>query len=148
MSVDQDSKQDVKWGSGYDGRGRNELGRALEKVRSRLRSESRYGSSGTRRGSFDVPYAREGTTYRSIPPPPSRLTRRHSRGPSLPNIVSGLFGGRRSPSDQLTFDHKTQPYFGLSNLSSYPVTYKGKVYPTAEHLFQSFKVCYLVSSTT
>ncbi|THH08918.1 hypothetical protein EW145_g2386 [Phellinidium pouzarii] len=31
------------------------------------------------------------------------------------------------------------PYYGFTNFSSHPVEFKGKTYPTSEHLFQSFK---------
>ena len=41
------------------------------------------------------------------------------------------------------FYHKHDPYYGFTNFSPYPVNYKGKKYPTSEHLFQSFKVIFL-----
>lgn len=40
---------------------------------------------------------------------------------------------------QITFSHESGPFFELSNYAPYPVTYRGKVYPTAEHLFQARK---------
>jgi len=46
----------------------------------------------------------------------------------------------RSPiKRRILFYHKHQPYYGFTNFSSHPVKYKGKQYPTSEHLFQSFK---------
>jgi len=47
----------------------------------------------------------------------------------------------RSPiKRRILFYHKHQPYYGFTNFSPHPVKYKGKQYPTSEHLFQSFKV--------
>ena len=52
---------------------------------------------------------------------------------------------RRSPQragrPQILFYNKEDPYYGFTNFSAHPVIYKGKRYPTSEHLFQSFKVC-------
>ena len=42
---------------------------------------------------------------------------------------------------RILFYHKHQPHYGFTNFSSHPVKYEGKVYPTSEHLFQSFKAC-------
>jgi diaminohydroxyphosphoribosylaminopyrimidine deaminase/5-amino-6-(5-phosphoribosylamino)uracil reductase len=41
---------------------------------------------------------------------------------------------------RILFYHKHNPHYGFTNFSSHPVVYKGKRYPTSEHLFQSFKV--------
>lgn len=41
---------------------------------------------------------------------------------------------------KVLFYHKQDPYYGFTNFSAHPVVYKGKRYPTSEHLFQSFKV--------
>ena len=52
---------------------------------------------------------------------------------------------RRSPQrasrPQILFYNKEDPFYGFTNFSAHPVIYKGKRYPTSEHLFQSFKVC-------
>ncbi|KAG9028176.1 hypothetical protein FS837_003965, partial [Tulasnella sp. UAMH 9824] len=40
---------------------------------------------------------------------------------------------------EITFSHESGPFFELSNYAPYTVTYKEKVYPTAEHLFQARK---------
>ncbi|KAF8896055.1 hypothetical protein BD779DRAFT_1667921 [Infundibulicybe gibba] len=49
-------------------------------------------------------------------------------------------GQGSSPTRQcILFYHKHDPYYGFTNFSAHPVTYKGKRYPTSEHLFQSFK---------
>ncbi|KAF8211020.1 hypothetical protein K438DRAFT_1569801 [Mycena galopus ATCC 62051] len=42
------------------------------------------------------------------------------------------------PRQRIYLGRKT-PYAGLSTRSPHPVTYNGKQYPTAEHLFQAFK---------
>ena len=44
---------------------------------------------------------------------------------------------RRRP---ILFYHKDEPHYGFTNFSAHPVDYRGKRYPTSEHLFQSFKV--------
>jgi diaminohydroxyphosphoribosylaminopyrimidine deaminase/5-amino-6-(5-phosphoribosylamino)uracil reductase len=44
-----------------------------------------------------------------------------------------------SPRTRIPFYHKHHPYYGFTNFSPHPVIYKGKKYPTSEHLFQSFK---------
>lgn len=41
---------------------------------------------------------------------------------------------------RILFYHRHKPHYGFTNFSPHPVTYKGKTYPTSEHLFQSFKV--------
>lgn len=40
----------------------------------------------------------------------------------------------------ILFYHRHEPHFGFTNFSDHPVEYHGRVYPTSEHLFQSFKV--------
>ncbi|KAH9942777.1 hypothetical protein B0H21DRAFT_696072 [Amylocystis lapponica] len=40
---------------------------------------------------------------------------------------------------RILFYHKYDPHYGFTNFSPHPVLYKNKRYPTAEHLFQSFK---------
>ena len=40
---------------------------------------------------------------------------------------------------RILFYDWTRPYYCFSNFSPHPVKYKGKTYPTGEHLFQSFK---------
>lgn len=41
--------------------------------------------------------------------------------------------------DKITFYHRDQPFFWLSNSSDHPIFLDGIRYPTAEHLFQSLK---------
>ena len=51
------------------------------------------------------------------------------------------FGSPRTPiRPRILFYHKNAPYYGFTNFSTHPVIYRGKRYPTSEHLFQSFKV--------
>jgi len=46
----------------------------------------------------------------------------------------------RSPvRTRIYFYNFNEPHYGFTNFSPHLVTYKGKVYPTSEHLFQSFK---------
>lgn len=45
---------------------------------------------------------------------------------------------------RILFYHKHDPHYGFTNFSPHSVQYNGKRYPTSEHLFQSFKVCYFI----
>ncbi|KAJ3561708.1 hypothetical protein NP233_g10028 [Leucocoprinus birnbaumii] len=45
----------------------------------------------------------------------------------------------RGPRTRILFYHKHDPHYGFTNFSPHSVKYNGKVYPTSEHLFQSFK---------
>jgi len=58
------------------------------------------------------------------------ISRRFSKSSSAP--------ARPRP---ILFYHKHEPHYGFTNFSNHAVKYDGKVYPTSEHLFQSFKVC-------
>ena len=51
---------------------------------------------------------------------------------------------------RIYFYHKHDPYYGFTNFSPHSVVYQGKIYPTSEHLFQSFKVSlfYLFKAVT
>jgi diaminohydroxyphosphoribosylaminopyrimidine deaminase/5-amino-6-(5-phosphoribosylamino)uracil reductase len=60
----------------------------------------------------------------------------HSRR-SNPPSPNRIFKGVRP---RILFYHKHDPHYGFTNFSPHSVTYNGKVYPTSEHLFQSFKV--------
>ncbi|TDL25745.1 DUF1768-domain-containing protein [Rickenella mellea] len=49
---------------------------------------------------------------------------------------------KMSPSprrERIYFYNRKDPHYGFTNFSPHPVEYQGKVYPTSEHLFQSFK---------
>ncbi|KAG8970947.1 hypothetical protein FRC05_011621 [Tulasnella sp. 425] len=43
------------------------------------------------------------------------------------------------PGMQIFFYDESREYYELSNYAPYPVVYRGKEYPTAEHLFQAKK---------
>lgn len=45
----------------------------------------------------------------------------------------------RRPKQILFYDER-KPYYGFSNSAPYSVLYRGRKYPTAEHLYHSFKV--------
>jgi len=69
--------------------------------------------------------------------------------PVIPTRVATTSGGMRLRNllrksshkrRKILFYHKHQPYYGFTNFSPHPVVYRGKRYPTSEHLFQSFKV--------
>jgi len=48
---------------------------------------------------------------------------------------------RASPvyPQRIYFYRREDPYYGFTNFSPHPVEHNGRVYPTSEHLFQSFK---------
>ncbi len=50
----------------------------------------------------------------------------------------------KSPSPPILFYDKTAPHYAFTNFSPHPIRYKGEVYPTSEHLFQSFKVSFIL----
>ena len=55
-------------------------------------------------------------------------------------VLQGSHSKPSSARNRILFYHKNDPYYGFTNFSPHPVIYKGKKYPTSEHLFQSFKV--------
>ncbi|KII89717.1 hypothetical protein PLICRDRAFT_174559 [Plicaturopsis crispa FD-325 SS-3] len=66
----------------------------------------------------------------------------HMPLPASPTPISPRSHFPSSPSQprrRIYFYHKRNPYNGFSNFSLHPVTYKGRDYPTSEHLFQSMK---------
>ncbi|EAU83115.2 hypothetical protein CC1G_11641 [Coprinopsis cinerea okayama7 len=83
------------------------------------------------------------STYQQLP----------RRGPTKSGVFKGIPGTptppdspKRSPVQKtspqrpkILFYHKHDPHYGFTNFSAHPVMYKGKRYPTSEHLFQSFK---------
>jgi len=46
---------------------------------------------------------------------------------------------RRKKNQPILFYDKDAPHYGFTNFSSHEVEYQNKIYPTSEHLFQSFK---------
>lgn len=57
-----------------------------------------------------------------------------------------LSPGRPTIRRRIYFYNREDPYYGFTNFSPHEVKYKGKVYPTSEHLFQSFKVSSIIIS--
>lgn len=83
---------------------------------------------------------------------PNRIRKNSTRSPrvgmtkSFNNVMDSP---RRSPLQarpRILFYHKADPHYGFTNFSAHSVLYKGKRYPTSEHLFQSFKVRHLKST--
>lgn len=62
--------------------------------------------------------------------------------PPSPRFVtppeSPIFSPPRS-RPKILFYHRHDPHYGFTNFSPHSVIYKGKKYPTSEHLFQSLK---------
>ncbi|KAJ7045058.1 hypothetical protein C8F04DRAFT_940868 [Mycena alexandri] len=57
--------------------------------------------------------------------------------PSHPPQTAPKSPTHRRP--KILFYHIHDPHYGFTNFSAHPVQYKGKRYPTSEHLFQAFK---------
>ena len=53
---------------------------------------------------------------------------------------SAVDRNEESTRQRILFSHKNDPYYFFTNFSPHPVIYKGKEYPTSEHLYQFFKV--------
>ncbi|KAF9001576.1 hypothetical protein BDQ17DRAFT_1358450 [Cyathus striatus] len=69
-----------------------------------------------------------------------RLSVYGSRNKSGSKSASNLPPNRSSVGrPRILFYHKHDPHYGFTNFSPHSVYYKGKKYPTSEHLFQSFK---------
>ena len=92
--------------------------------------------------------------FRVVSSPRMKAVHSHQRGgnsgSSMPKLPATVFldirqhGPLPLPTTRqcILFYHKNDPYYGFTNFSLHPVTYKCKEYPTSEHLFQSFKVIF------
>ncbi|KIK92350.1 hypothetical protein PAXRUDRAFT_830033 [Paxillus rubicundulus Ve08.2h10] len=54
-------------------------------------------------------------------------------------VSSGGSSHNRRKPHKISFYDKGKPYYEFTNFSPHDVLYKGKRYPTSEHLFQAFK---------
>ena len=72
----------------------------------------------------------------------SRTVNSPKKSPAIVSLEIYQRGPQSLPQtrQRILFYHKNDPYYGFTNFSPHPVLYKGKEYPTSEHLFQSFKV--------
>ncbi|KAF8141843.1 hypothetical protein EV363DRAFT_1392251 [Boletus edulis] len=75
------------------------------------------------------------------PPSPSPPPRPHTASPdgSGKQTKDHAKGGVQQPAKRILFYHVRDPYYGFTNFSPDVVEYRGKQYPTSEHLFQSLK---------
>ena len=91
-------------------------------------------------GSSDVERNHENVSRRSVFR--GRLPGIKSAPLHLSTNIAQQGSSSKPPSARarILFYHKSDPYYGFTNFSPHPVIYKGKKYPTSEHLFQSFKV--------
>ena len=69
---------------------------------------------------------------------PSTPTKLRKPPPPPPAVSRGFLGAQARR--KIYFYHRKDPHYGFTNFSPHPIIYKGKEYPTSEHLFQSFKV--------
>ena len=61
---------------------------------------------------------------------------------SLPSMDTRDSRSTRSKRRQILFYDEKKPYFGFSNKSPYSIVYRGRKYPTAEHLYHALKARY------
>ncbi|KAG8903472.1 hypothetical protein FRB99_003250 [Tulasnella sp. 403] len=70
------------------------------------------------------------------------------QGPTAPNFrpsrghyhtTSRYYDVTEDGPTVIKFYERGQPYFNFTNFSPHPVEYRGKTYPTSEHLFQALK---------
>lgn len=76
----------------------------------------------------------------SSSPPPALPLRPHSASPGGSTKQNQDPNQAAVPPKRILFYHAHDPYYGFTNFSPDPIEYRGKRYPTSEHLFQSLKV--------
>ncbi|GJE95754.1 NADAR family protein [Phanerochaete sordida] len=166
VDIVQNSPDDGFWGCGGDHQGRNELGKALMRVRTRLRNNATtqpavasfssqvqaqkipqlVSMPGSMPGSMPDPTSP--TSPSAVPAPgggkagrPLPVPKPVTRGPSNTGNVNPPAARRVDISSNLPifFFDRDDPYSEFMNNSPHTVSFQGKVYPTAEHLFQAHK---------
>ncbi|GJE95755.1 NADAR family protein [Phanerochaete sordida] len=160
----ENSPLDDFWGTGRNGRGQNELGKALMRLRNHLRYEAENNavipgvnahvfSNQTRRRSQSRGEEKPLPTVPLQPHPdivPQRRAasvepqhgkrRRGARAPSAYQKLKGRFSSTPEVMEEpIYFYDRDQPYYEFTNFSPHEVWYDGKLYPTSEHLFQAQK---------
>ncbi|KAF8646208.1 hypothetical protein AX16_007350 [Volvariella volvacea WC 439] len=105
-------------------------------VRDAVPSKSRSEKASTRPTTYYPKQSSSGSQRPSVSLPGSPAARRTPSSHSQTNLppLTPIASRKR-----ILFYHKHDPYYGFTNFSPHPVVYKGKKYPTSEHLFQSFK---------
>jgi len=111
------------------------------------------GGQGQREGDRGDRGGRRSSDLNRRPPTPAPALRRMSlpataEPPVIPGVTvnAGGMGFRnllrkssRNRRPKILFYNKNEPYYGFTNFSPHSVMYRGKRYPTSEHLFQSLK---------
>lgn len=102
-------------------------------------SDDDAGSGGLRVVQTALEVVRGSGAKSSSPPLPPRP---HSASPGGTSAVtkSQKQALVQPQPKRILFYHAHDPYYGFTNFSPDPVEYRGKSYPTSEHLFQSLKV--------
>jgi len=116
------------------------------------REGDHHGGRGRRSSDSTRPTPTPAPAPRLLPTSPSPV-----EPPVIPGITTtggmGLRNLLRKDSrnrPKILFYNKNEPHYGFTNFSPHSVVYRGKRYPTSEHLFQSLKVsgrvvsCFLV----
>ncbi|KAH8832444.1 hypothetical protein DL96DRAFT_1667124 [Flagelloscypha sp. PMI_526] len=83
--------------------------------------------------------ATQGFPCHSVRQTRSAMTLDSPTSPTTPSSASSARSLPLALRPKILFYDKDKPHYGFTNFSSHPVTYRNKVYPTSEHLFQSFK---------
>lgn len=80
--------------------------------------------------------------------PPSPTASSNGSDADYPPLTAPVapIGASRAPfqtskTPPVLFYDKNDPFYEFTNFSPHDIIYKGKRYPTSEHLFQAFKVC-------
>lgn len=102
-------------------------------------SRDRFDRRPRRTVGFTDPYDRDNDSARLYGSDPT-ADRRHRTNAYSDELRLNNRDSSRRGAKQVLFYGQDKPYFGFNNRSPYPVVYRGKRYPTAEHLYHSFKV--------
>jgi ribA/ribD-fused uncharacterized protein len=75
----------------------------------------------------------------TTPPNSPAVWKSHNPMATKPSANAAAATSTAIARRQVLFYHRHNPHYGFTNFSPHPVMYRGKKYPTSEHLFQSFK---------
>ncbi|GJE95766.1 NADAR family protein [Phanerochaete sordida] len=124
------------WGVSKEGKGQNELGQALMRLRARLQSVQAASCRATVGDWSDVPQG-DCQKLHSDSCLLSKSMDSDRSGKVLPH--HGRLLQRPQSHAPITFCFGYQPFYEFSNTSPHSVWHEGKEYPTAEHLYLAHK---------
>lgn len=153
-SIVQGDPDDDFWGAGKDRQGRNEMGKALMRVRQKLRDQAAAPKQPPLPGLVPMTATRPPpkqplSTVPAdedapiVPPNPNAQKRALPSVPNSPAKFSPIFSMPPTPTtpapSPIWFFEKEGPFNEFMNNSPHTVFYNGKMYPSGEHLFQAHK---------